>query len=173
MLEEDPDEIGANGEPCYSIKSADNWSKSNHGISIINYVEPTAMLVEEKLIIERDGKGSEDGLSKTVTNNFYITFALLIEAFVEANPNYALDLDKMMAPGYQGAPVPDDESLEKTKIVVSKLGRYLQYRSLTLGKRKFAKGQSDETIMTHIENAMAYKAKVWATRKVPLPLMRK
>lgn len=170
MLMEDTTATSSNGEPCYSLKSADNWAKANYGISIINYVGPVVAPIEDTLVVERDGKGSEDGLTKTKVNNFYITFALLIEAFIEANPDYALDLERMMAPGYQGQPVPDDEMINRTKVVVSTLGKYLQYRSMTPGTRKFAPGQGDEAIMTHIGNAMAYKAKVWEARKVPKPL---
>jgi hypothetical protein len=173
MLEEDVSVISRYDEIYYTLQSADNWSKANHGISIINYVEPIAELIEDTLVVERDGEGSEKGFSKTVANNFYITFALLIEAFIEAKPDYALDLEKMMAPGYQGRSIPSKDELEKTKLVVSKLGEYLQYRSKTPGKRKFAKGQGDEAIMTHIGNAMRYKAKVWEVRKSPNPLMEK
>lgn len=165
MLEEDPNEIGPNGEPCYGITSADKWAKASHGISIINYVEPVYVPKEDTLVVDRDGKGSENGLSKTITNNLYITLALLIEAFIQANPNYSDDLKEMMNPGYQGLPVPEKESIENTNLVVSKLGQYLSYRSKIPGSRAFAKGQSDEAIMTHIENALAYKAKVWSERK--------
>ena len=167
ILKEDISVISRYDEIYYTLESADNWSKANHGISIINYVEPVAELMESTLVVERDGKGNEKGFSKTVTNNFYITFALLIEAFIEAKPDYALDLEKMMAPGYQGRSIPNEDELEKTKLVVSKLGEYLERRSVTPGDRKFARGQGDEAIMTHIGNAMRYKAKVWEARKVP------
>lgn len=167
MLAVDPSAIHCNGETYYTLQSADNWTQANHGISIINYVEPVAVPEEDTLVVERDGKGSKKGLSKTVTNNFYSTFALLIEAFIEAKPDYVLDLEKMMAPGYQGQSVPDEEEIKKTKLIVLKLGKYLQYRSMTPGTRKFAPGQGDEAIMTHIENARDYKAKVWEARKAP------
>ena len=170
VLDEDPDVTSPSGEICYTLKSADNWTQAKHGISIINYVEPVAVPVEDALVVERDGEGSRDGLSKTVTNNFYITFALLIEAFIEAKPDYALDLEKMIKSGYQGQSIPDEEEIKKTKLVVLMLGKYLQYRSMTVGTRRFARGQGDEAIMTHIENARDYKAKVWEARKVPKTL---
>ena len=102
MLDEDTNTRGANGEACYTLQSADNWSQAHHGISIINYVEPISELVEDILNVDRDGKGSVKGLSKTVANNFYITFALLIEAFIEAKPDFESELKIMLNPGYQG-----------------------------------------------------------------------
>ena len=73
MLDEDPDVTSPSGEICYTLKSADNWTKTRHGISIVDYVEPYVGKYEDTLVIERDGKGSKEGFSKTIVNNFYIT----------------------------------------------------------------------------------------------------
>lgn len=166
MLEECPDVTGKNGEPCYTLKSADNWAIARHKISIINYVEPAAVPKEDTIVVERDGEGSENGLSKTVANNFYVTFALLIEAFVDAVPDYKERLKELKERGLHWQTAAEEEEIN-ARIVVSKLGEYLSLRSRIPGYKKRGLGQSDETIMTHIENAMAYKAKVWEERKKP------
>lgn len=169
MLEQDPNATGFNGDPCYSLKSADNWAQANFDISIINYFEPVADLLEDTLVVERDGKGSEKGLGKTVTNNFYITFALLIEAFIEANPYYEENLKKMKNSGLNWQTKEEEAAINKTSLVVSKLGEYLSLRSRISGFKEIGGGQSNEAIMTHIKNAMDYKAKVWKARRIPKP----
>lgn len=166
MLQECPDITGKNGEPCYTIQSADNWAIARHRISIINYVEPVAEPKEDTIVVERDGEGSEKGFSKTVANNLYVTFALLIEAFVDAVPDYKERLKELKERGLNWQTAAEEEEIN-ARIVISKLGEYLSLRSRIPGYRKMGLGQSDETIMTHIENALAYKAKVWEERKKP------
>lgn len=169
MLEKCPDTIGKNGETYYTIKSADKWAIARYGISIINYVEPVVKPKEDAIVVERDGEGSEKGLSKTVTNNFYVTFALLIEAFVDAVPDYKERLKKLDWKVYHWQTAAEEEEI-KARIVVSNLAEYLSLRSRISGYKDAGGGQSNETITTHIENAMAYKAKVWEKRKEKLKL---
>lgn len=167
MLDADPDVTSPSGEICYTLKSADNWTKTRHGISIIDYVEPYVGKYEDTLVVERDGKGSKEGFSKTIVNNFYITFAPLIEAYIEAAPDHEERLAELLSRGLHWQTALEEAEMNKASLVVSSLGEYLSLRSRIPGGRKIGAGQSDEAIMTHIENAMAYKAKVWKERKKP------
>ena len=103
----------------------------------------------------------------TIVNNFYITFALLIEAYIEAAPDHEERLAELLSRGLHWQTALEEEKMNKASLVVSSLGEYLSRRSRIPGDRKIGAGQSAEAIMTHIENAMAYKAKVWKERKNP------
>jgi hypothetical protein len=165
MLAKDEDSSEKLGENCYTIISAEKWAQSKYSISIVNYVDPKCLSIEDGLVVPRDY--DSDGFNKTVVNNFYITFALLIEAFIEADPNYAKRIEDLTKMGENWQSESSAASVANAKIIVSNLGQYLSIRSKIPGSRKFGKGQSDEAIMTHVKNALNYKAKVWEARKVP------
>ena len=196
-LKEDP--VASDSETIfYTLKSADEWTQKNFGISIKNYSKPGTesqqeQKVEDDIDVERDG--DNEGLSKTRANNLYVTVALLVEAFLEADPNYADRIKSLEALGenWQSASFDKsqkaanisvatlgedvksavtDESNKAVKPVVSNLGKYLSIRSKIPGSRKFAKGQSDEAIMTIVETAIDYKEKVWAARREKLNIRK-
>lgn len=131
-LREDLDATERFGVTHYTLKSVDAWAMSNYHVSIIN--PSKARLADDDLpeypVDERNDKG---GLGRTSANSLYLTFAVLINAFVENNPNLSKD---------------------GSKPVVSVLAEYLSDRAKKPGIRKPIYGQKEERIMDRIEEAM-------------------
>ncbi len=163
-----PNDLGDTDEVRYTLSSADEWTKNTYGISIKSYPKAVADYSaedeeeeEEEEEEEDDGKG---GLSKTKANNLYVTVALLIEAFLEADPEYAKRLEDMEMQGENWQSPESVEAAKSAKLIVSSLGRYLSLRSKVPGSRKPHKSQSDEAIMTRLEVAMKLKDEAWAKK---------
>jgi hypothetical protein len=157
---------GDTDEVRYTLTSADEWTKKTYGISIKNYPKAVADYFdddeeEEDEDEEDDGKG---GLTKTKANNLYVTVALLVEAFLEADPAYAMRLADMEKQGENWQSPESVEAAKSAKLIVSNLGKYLSLRSKVPGSRKFHKSQSDEAIMTRLEVAMKFKDEAWAKK---------
>ena len=123
------------GVPHYTLKSIESWAMASYGVSIINPVkiQSTPAEASEYPADERNDKG---GLSRTSANSLYLTFAVLVEAFVEANPDLAND---------------------DSKPTVSALAELLSNRAKKPGRRDPIYGQRAERIKDRIEEALKVK----------------
>ncbi len=165
MLEKDEGTSEKFGENYYTIISAEKWVQSKFHISIINYVDPIDAEKEYGRIVSRDG--GEKGLTEVTANSLYLTFALLIESYVEAVPDYEEKLKQLMTRGLHWQTKGEEEALERKNINVLALGKYLSQRSRLPGTHGIYTGQGHEAIKLNILKALDYKKKTWSDRKMP------
>ena len=163
MLEKDEVASDKLGKDYYTIASAEKWTQSKYPISIINYVDPIEMEREYGRFVSRDG--GEKGLTEPSSNSLYLTFALLIEAYVEAVPDYEERLKKLKARGQHWQTQEEEDALDKKHLNISALGDYLSRRSILSGTSGRYTGLGQESIKTNIEKALDYKHKIWVDRK--------
>lgn len=132
------------------LRSADQWTQREYGISIIgpspskpeaeNSLEQSEPQSKHKNKEEADAKGR---LSKTMANNLYTTLALFVEEFASSATAYRHE--------------------ETGKPNVSNIAKYL-HEVITEGTegntKETLEGQSRESIKSRIEAAMRIKSKL-------------
>lgn len=116
----------------YTLKSVDAWTMQTYGISIAK--PPKSKPVENNVSeYPVDVRTDKKGLTQTSANSLFLTFGVLIQAFIKNNP---------------------DLSKDTSKPIVSKLAEYLSEHAIKLGTRNPIYGQSQERIMDRIEEAV-------------------
>lgn len=120
----------------YTMKSVDAWTKGKYGISIIdpNVSSVTKSLDDE---IEVDASDVEDSLSKTIANNLYITFGLLVEDLANTKRGKYLHSDG--------------------RINVTNVATYIKELADAYSKQTNLPGQKIKTLRTHIDKAIEAK----------------
>ena len=130
-------ESARSGTPHYTLRSVDAWARGKFGISIFK---------DQKLDQEDDQENRKDaiiknytkpeiGLSKTRTNGFYTTFALLIDMHSENSPLFKHG---------------NNPNVEQIAIAINKFGK-------KSNNDQTIEGQSVEAMKSRIEDAMKHK----------------
>lgn len=132
VLEVDKSASDSSGLIHIVLASLDKWALEKYGISVLDFSKSKVLTVDEPEY-PADVRTDKGGLTKTSTNSLFLTFGILINAFVESNP---------------------DLSKDESKPIVSVLAEYLSERAKEPGKRKPIYGQSAERITDRIEDAM-------------------
>jgi len=123
------------GVEHYTLKSVDHWTKKNYKISVIDQNKGTS--IESNHDDDIDESDVEAGFSKTIANNLYITFALLIEDHVKGKGTAFKHSDG--------------------RINVSTLASYIKKMADACSPTDKLPGQSLKTIQIHINKAIAAK----------------
>ena len=75
-----------------TLRSLDLWAKKKYGISIMDdqelHVSSEGSRAQPVMQEKEEDHDPKDGLSKTVANNLFTSFAFLVEAFAETAPKY-------------------------------------------------------------------------------------
>lgn len=121
-----------------TIKSLDKWARREYKIGVIEAsVSNTANAnIQSHPEIQGDGKYSGNGLSKTKADNLYISFAFLIEAFINKIPKYG-------------------SSDKPTN--VSAIAEQIEKIAKEANNNEKLSGQSDQAIRDRIEDAFKIK----------------
>lgn len=129
----------ATGQLHIYLTSLDEWSQGKYGVTLLDALKSRSLDKETTNDLE-DARSENGGLSRKSATSLYISFAVLMECFVEK------------CGGEFGSP---------EKPIVETLAQYLSEKAKPPGKRKPAHGQSDESYKDRIEDAIRAKANIW------------
>jgi hypothetical protein len=135
------------------LTSLDEWSQGKYAVTLLDALKAGSLDQEATNDLD-DARSEKGGLSRTKANSLHMTFALLIECFVEKNSGLQLgtgDAPEVKSVGnrFGTGDAPN----------VSNLAEHLSKKAKKYGRLLRVSGQGEEAIKGRIEEALKVKAK--------------